>query len=841
MAENIETINVLKVDGTQAVTTLRELKAEIEKDKDALVALGLVEDQDIKKKAEQDKIIKKLEQDQKLLNQVMAAGKTTTLEAAKAIDENTGSYYELQKALTTLKKEWKSLSAQERDAAEGQEILQKIQTLDIKLKTLDADIGQFQRNVGNYGMTFKQAMDEAQKGAQGLSQGMMALSSIMMLSNNQSESTKKAMAGMQASVMLLSSVKGISGLTEAVQKSTTAQKLMGITEKATTAATKAETTAVAGKTVAMEADTVATEAATVATNKFKYALAATGVGLILIIIGELAAILMTLSEKTDEASEGFRKMADDIDGMTAAMEDNIKMMEARGATQEEIMRREIEDLDTIIDKTNEYFDQLWDDTDVRDVEKRTEAWEDLKNKQEELRKKLLEGKYAVAGFIAAANTKEAQKGMTDLEKTIENVTARAAQLQKINDTLYEKGIIDLETWKAQHKQLQEALAMEINLAEEAAKAAAAARYRAAKENALRILKNAEDAAKSEEQLLTEKYEAELAQLKKFHLDTTALTAKYEADLQALRDKAAEAERKAAEEAEKQRQKEEADRVAAEKKALEESIRNARTAAKDKMAEMDKELAWAKRRNALIEQTDEESAEAEYRLTQEVNQKKLEALKQFYEDALALGDQEGALQYQKQAADLSVEIELEAAEEKKRIYERDKENRIDAAKQSVESISSIFESLADIFEANNKEDEKSVRRAKALRIAAATIDMLQGAVTAYSTAQNLGPPLGPIVGGANAAAVIATGIANIAKIKAQQVSSSATASTGTDVAPYIAQAPSVSPSMNQVRNITGASEEERLNQMAGPQRVYILNSDLEAASRGRRVRVRETTF
>ena len=65
-----ETINILKIDGSSAITTLRELKAAIDSDKDALVALGVVEDSDTKKKKQQAKIIAKLDAELKLLNQV---------------------------------------------------------------------------------------------------------------------------------------------------------------------------------------------------------------------------------------------------------------------------------------------------------------------------------------------------------------------------------------------------------------------------------------------------------------------------------------------------------------------------------------------------------------------------------------------------------------------------------------------------------------------------------------------------------------------------------------------------------------------------------------------------
>ena len=842
MAEKIETINVLRVDGTQAVTTLRELKAEIERDKDALVALGVVEEGDVKKKAQQDQITKKLEQDLKLLNQVMAAGKVTTLESAKATDTKTASYYEMQKALTTLKKEWKNLSAAERQEAEGQEILQKIKQLDAELKTLDADIGQFQRNVGNYGMTFKEALDSAQKAAAPLAAGLGALSSVLLINSTNNEKAQKAMKGLQASALVLSGVKGISGLTESVKKSTSATKAMTAGEEVATAVTKKETTAVTGHTGAMVADTAATEGATVATNKFKTALITTGIGAIIVIIGELVALLMVLADDFDktgsEAKEACDTMRSELDKVTESLNDQIETLRARGALQEEVMLAEINNLAQLRTAYEDYFDKVYETYGASD--RAVEAMGEFKDKSEELKNKLLEAKYALEGFVASAQTKKAQEGMSDTEKAIDNVQRRAVQLREIAGTLYDKGIINAQTMLAYLNQIREAEQIEIEAIQEAERRAAGARWRSAKEAAQRIAENAIDAMRTEEERLQAKYERELAYLKKYHVDTTALTAKYEADLQALRDKQAEAERKAAEEEQKQREKDEAQRLADEKKAHEESVKLAREASKEKISQMDKELAWAKRRNDLVEQSDQERAAAEYELTRAANEAKLEALRQFYDEAMALGDQEGALQYQQQAADLSVEIELQAAEEKKRIYDRDRKNREDAAKQTLSSISTTMGALADIFEANTELDEENARKAKNLRIAAATIDMLQGAVTAYSSAQSLGPPLGPIVGGINAAAVIATGLANIAKIKAQKVDANS-ATTQTPESPAVVQAPTYTPEVTQVRNLTGSSEEERLNKMASSQKVYILNSDLEAAAGARKVQTQETTF
>ena len=156
------------------------------------------------------------------------------------------------------------------------------------------------------------------------------------------------------------------------------------------------------------------------------------------------------------------------------------------------------------------------------------------------------------------------------------------------------------------------------------------------------------------------------------------------------------------------------------------------------------------------------------------------------------------------------------------------------------ISSIMGSIADTMESNTEATKKEQEKAKNLRIAGATIDMLSGVVSAVSQAMQLGPIAGPIMAAINSAVVIAAGIANIAKIKSQKIDTNSSGSQSPS-APAQVQAPTVTPEVQQVRTVTGASEEERLNQMAEPQRVYILSSDLEADRNANRVQVEETTF
>lgn len=162
---------------------------------------------------------------------------------------------------------------------------------------------------------------------------------------------------------------------------------------------------------------------------------------------------------------------------------------------------------------------------------------------------------------------------------------------------------------------------------------------------------------------------------------------------------------------------------------------------------------------------------------------------------------------------------------------------DITMSAASATSSLLNSLADMYESDEKNSEKNAKKIKNLRIASATIDMFQGAVTAFTSAQSLGVPFGQIVGAANAAAVIAMGMANINKIKSTNVSGESASSA----TPAVVSAPSISTELQSVRNVTTASEEERLNRMASDQRVYIVWSDIEAAGNQSKVQVAESSF
>lgn len=207
--------------------------------------------------------------------------------------------------------------------------------------------------------------------------------------------------------------------------------------------------------------------------------------------------------------------------------------------------------------------------------------------------------------------------------------------------------------------------------------------------------------------------------------------------------------------------------------------------------------------------------------------------------IAAFNKEQAEQFEKQQ-----EEEAEAAAE---MWAKDVEAAKEAAEKKMAIMSAyasgtseLLGSIADLIEAQGGEDEKAVKATKNLRIAAATIDMIQGAVTAFSTAQQLGPIAGPIVGAINAAAVVASGLANIAKIRATNVSKDSSPSTPSVSEPSV-QAPQLETAVPTTTVVEGASQEARLNRAASPSKVYILQSDIEAEADATKVQVAESSF
>lgn len=84
-----------------------------------------------------------LTQEKRTLTQLMTAEE-------KAMQTAEGSYVQLSQQLELMKKAYKDMSAEGRESDLGKEFENAIQNLDARLKDMAADMGEFQRNVGNY-------------------------------------------------------------------------------------------------------------------------------------------------------------------------------------------------------------------------------------------------------------------------------------------------------------------------------------------------------------------------------------------------------------------------------------------------------------------------------------------------------------------------------------------------------------------------------------------------------------------------------------------------------------------------------------------------------------------
>lgn len=93
--------------------------------------------------SEQATEMEKLKQKEQELNQ-------TRKDSVKLAEAQEGSINQLRIQLKLAQKDFDALSAAERNSAQGQGQLKKIQTLDAELKQLEGTTGRFQRNVGNY-------------------------------------------------------------------------------------------------------------------------------------------------------------------------------------------------------------------------------------------------------------------------------------------------------------------------------------------------------------------------------------------------------------------------------------------------------------------------------------------------------------------------------------------------------------------------------------------------------------------------------------------------------------------------------------------------------------------
>lgn len=230
-----------------------------------------------------------------------------------------------------------------------------------------------------------------------------------------------------------------------------------------------------------------------------------------------------------------------------------------------------------------------------------------------------------------------------------------------------------------------------------------------------------------------------------------------------------------------------------------------------------------RRKLMLEQYGQEIAEIQARYLKQENDQLLKAL-----------DEEMGAEFK--ADKKRVSQELKNSKERQKIADAEYKHK-----------QMITQQTGVLLQAGAQLAGESTAVGKAMAVAAATISTYQSAQAAYQSAFMPVPTYAsPILGAINMAAAIAVGLANIKSILSVDSSGGtgygSSSSAGAAVStPAVVTPPAVVQEVETVRSLTGASEEERLNQMASSQRVYLVYSDVEQAGKRVQVQQSETSF
>lgn len=117
---------------------------------------------------------------------------------ATAMVSTSGSYYEMNAAMLELQKRYKALGDADRNSTLGQNLVKQANDLNTKLKEIDAQFGNYQRNVGNYssawnglGMSIQQIGRELPSLAMGWNTFFLAISNNLPMLTDELARAKK--------------------------------------------------------------------------------------------------------------------------------------------------------------------------------------------------------------------------------------------------------------------------------------------------------------------------------------------------------------------------------------------------------------------------------------------------------------------------------------------------------------------------------------------------------------------------------------------------------------------------------------------------------------------------
>lgn len=832
MSEEIKPI--IKVEVGDSERTVKSLKKEISDLKDSILNLK-------KGSTEYNNAVEQLTAAQRDLNEVQALTKKT----ATALD---GSYDALVHTMSQLKKEWRATN----DEAKRNELGEQISKINQELKDLDAELGNYQRNVGNYvshweGMPevtkdfgtamremnesiepTKQKFEAVGKISSGLASGFAVVQGSMALLGVESENLEKTFVKLQAAMAIMQGVKGIGDLVEGIGKAKVAFQGFGDKLKVVTklfgggGSGTAAGTLVAGCTAAVAAFAlVAAAAIAVAGNldKLKQKIkgfseadeAAIAAAKLNTELTKLSA--QSASEKitrVKQLADAYNDLGDDLNAKKQFVEQYAGELEDMG-----IKMTGVNDAENVFkNETDNYINALMARAKANAIAKKAE--EDYAKFLEE--RAVLEEEVATQKAKQNAGTPDKTFWQNLGEAIIMGSNSEPAAPIEANTNLVENWTEDIA---AENVRKAEQAVVDATKKADAALEKAFNEAKALNEQADKYLKGgnkptggggSNTKTKTPEEALAEAYEKAQAELAK-SIDNIEFEDVDIPDVEPIK------------------LKEEKGGINAQY-------------AKGNIDYYEKVLQRELALNDISDKSDEEKYERKNQLLIENEEKKLAILKEYQQKAIEQNDWQSQLALQQDIADQEVAIQVE---KNRQIIESD-EKRKEKQAQIIGDVSAalsaagqLTQGIMEIVQAKAEEDgeisEQEAKRIKGLQYATASINMLQGAISAYAAAQTIPPPLGPILGGVNAAAVIAMGTANLMKIKNTDITGSASSGAQAAVTPNSNVFGTDVP-FSYTRQITGASEVDELNKDT---RVYILESDIQESNNRVQVRENESSF
>lgn len=745
-----------------------------------------------------------------------------------------GSYDQMSQVLGRLRDEYRQLSEAQRNSTVGEDLLGQIQSLDSELKNLDSSMGNYQRNVGNYGS---------------------------ILGDLGGTFTKVAGIATVAIGTVVTAYKALESVISSTKS--TADAWNATVSYATTGWETFKQAIATGDFTNLD---MRIAAAAEAAENLAWALAELGDQQRSLNIQEAA-----YSEELQRLNVVLRDATESQENREAAGQRIVEIEKKLADQQTEIYQEEYDkQADLLFARVNtvKYATEEERKVAQKAFIERVEQYVDLTEAQkqevaayQEASKELriLDGQRALAGAGLGSFLKKNGDKIAELEATIARTSPKVKDLANFMGQLgslsdenldqFAKSAINYYNSMGKADQVTRRVQTTLSnlssqASKEAAKAAADAyneRIRAAKEAAEAMEKTVRDTLKiqqglrektleNELQTAKENYQQDLADFNKTVEEKNiseevaaayrkALAKQNEADIAAIREKY---RKKAEAEAEKAMKEEAAKTKAAYKSADEDLQRDAA-----------RETAEAKRDITDPQELEQELSDIQQRLYD----KRIELIDKMINSG-ELGE-DAIAELSNQRADLEIKnIERVAAAQKKarEQEEKDAAEKRKRQQQILSSTSSFLDSMSQIV----GEDTKA---GKALAVSSALISTFLSAQQAYQAAfMPIPTPASPILGAINMAAAIASGLMNVKSIlSVNENGTTSVPSAASTATPTVVTPPAVIEQVPLTRTLTSASEEERLNQMASPQRVYVVYDDIAQAGRNVQVQQAESTF